>query len=265
MTDKVISEILEDVQEEQNLSQQQVESPEEEEQVQDEQAQMEQAQDEQAQEEEQGEPTITEEQAKEWGLHHSFVGKPISELGKAYRNLASDYTRKSQKLKELEKPSEETQDILDDMPDPVEDLEAFKKWVKAELSKKNRDPELEAYIQREKEEKILNAIQSELPKGVKAEDIIKEWGAQGYVQSESDVQYFVNRPEVFVNSVLTYYKATLADKKSGDKKVQKATKALSTNQPNIMDINSESRTGGKGDDLLGEILEDLTIEQQFRG
>ena len=248
--ENVISGILEDVQEEQTSE----ETPNEE------------TQEEQPSQE----PVITEEQAREWGLHHSFVGKPISELGKAYRNLTADYTRKSQKLKELEKPSQETQDILDDMPDPVEDIEGFKKWMKKQLSAKRRDPEIEEYIQQEKEAKILAAISSQLPDGVDAGEVIREWGTAGYVQNEQDLNYFLNRPQVFVNSVLTFYKAQELSKKEleqakkkGDNEVKKVTKALRTKQAKASDLNSETRTR-ETTGIVGEILDDLILEQKFK-
>ncbi len=215
------------------------------------------------------EPVITEEQAREWGLHHSFVGKPISELGKAYRNLTADYTRKSQKLKELEKPDKETQEVLDDMPDPIEDIDGFKKWVKQQLAKDKVNPEIEAYIQREKEERILSAIKEKLPKDVNVEDVIKQWGMAGYVQDEKDYNYFMSRPEVFVNSVTTFYKAQeLAQKeieeakKRGDYEVNKTARAFKKKE-DVTSLNSSPRKTKKSG-LVGELVNDLALEQKFK-
>lgn len=251
----VISDILEDVQDEQTSE---VEDSQEEETSQEEPTQ--------------GEPTITEEQAKAWGLHHSFVGKPIAELGEAYRNLVADYTRKSQRLKELEKqkPSEETQEILDDMPDPVEDLDGFKEWVKKQISNPRRDPEIEAYIQREKEQKILQAIQTQLPDNVDVEGVIREWGQAGYVQNERDLEYWLNHPETFVNSVAMFYTANELRKKQmkeaklrGDNDVKKTERAIRTKQTSVTELNSEGRARGDKSGVVGELLDDLTFEQQI--
>jgi len=62
------------------------------------------------QELESDEPIVTEDQVKEWGMPKSFVGKPVSEVFKSYKNLQGQSTKVSQELADLKKqltPKEE--------------------------------------------------------------------------------------------------------------------------------------------------------------
>ena len=93
---------------------------------------------------------ITEELAEVLGLPKSFIGKPLSEAGKSYKNAVTWESKNNRLIKNLQseigsmkdqfsqsqikkiesKAVSQTEDELGEIPDPVTDNDNFKKWIK---------------------------------------------------------------------------------------------------------------------------------------
>ena len=208
------------------LEDEQTEKELEEEEEATEEAETEDEQTEKELEEKSPEAVITPEMAKAWGLPKEMAGKPIEEAGKSYRNLLAEFTKKNAELAELKKVKKPESDI-EEIPDPLEDLEGFKSWVKqfkesmTGTVEENVKPIQEARKAQAIKESLDN-IQSKLPKDVDVSQLLNEWGDYNEL-SEDDYQEYLDNPKRFVKPVIDFYyakeyKAKLkqAEKKSKD-------------------------------------------------
>lgn len=247
--------------------------------------------------EESKEPLITKEMAKQHGLATWMVGKPVSELGKAYENLRADYQKKATKISELEKKMSqfeqqmlsqaktreekaEVKDIFEDMPDPVEELPKFKAWMKNVVSMATTDAEkkaiekiqgqvgqIEAYNQQQKEQQLFNELKDTLPE-VDLDEVIVAWGQDlGIIGDETEIARWLNNPERMKKSIIAFQKSreydvlkSKTDKEIGDEVVKKTAKTLqSKKEVKASDLNSQSRreTKSNAPKVVQDILEDL--------
>lgn len=130
---------------------------------------------------------VTEELVKTLNLPKGFIGKPLSEIGKSYRESLSWGNENNKKLIQLETKlqtlegqlsqsqiknteeaaTKETEEKLGEAPDPVEDPKGFKAW----LSK--RDSLIEEKITKILENKLDNKSK-ELLKSVDDNPILKQ-------------------------------------------------------------------------------------------
>lgn len=230
---------------------------------------------------------ITEELAKEAGLSNTFIGKPITELAKAYKEANKQFTVKSQetaefrrRLEQLESnisskaqtQKEETQveDAFENIPDPIEYPEEFQKWAKGlvktvsnlkNVSSKDLE-EVKTFTERQKDQQILGSIQSGLPEGVSADEVLKEWAALGYITNTSDLQFWRNKPKAFAENVISYYKLKHTQEmekersqKLGDAELAKTKTSLQTKKKNASELNSTARHESKPEGIVATLLD----------
>ena len=122
-------------------------------------------------------PVLTKEDVEEMGLGKGFIGKPITILKDVYKNQDKIFRQNTQALSELKKEfaefkdlskkdikeakaeaEEKAEDQLGEMPDPVDDFEAYKAWMakKDILTEKN----FEKILTKVLEEKLSGITQS---------------------------------------------------------------------------------------------------------
>lgn len=241
----------------------------------------------------QDEQAISEEFAEKYGLPKWMVGKPMDELGKSYHNINKEFTQRSQELSQMrkevdnlkqqmtekadtKKEKEEVKDIFESMPDPVEDDEGFKKWLKEMYNdaqskaeeralqkiQKQYEPIQQEY-QAQKEQQIRNNIESET--GENLNDILPQWAKDMGIQSEEEVQMWLNKPDLMVKSVNNWhqakqYQSLQKSKQDGDAQVGKTKNALKDQKGSELNSN-DRQTKKKG--VVSELLDDLEFEQQF--
>lgn len=251
----------------------------------------------QEEKEETQEPLITKEMAKQHGLATWMVGKPVSELGKAYENLRADYQKKATKISELEKKMgqfeqqllsqaktkderAEVKDIFEDMPDPVEELPKFKTWFKEVIKLTKTDAEekalakiqgqvgqLEAHNQAQKEQQLMNELKTSLP-DADIDEVIVAWGQDlGIIGDEEEISRWLSNPERMRKSVIAFQKSreydtlkTKSDKEIGDEVVKKTAKTLQSKKDvKASDLNSQARKQAKSDtpQVILDALADL--------
>lgn len=161
---------------------------------------------------------ITEKIAKEAGLPKELIGKPIDELGKSYRNLLADYTKKASELAELKKvqvkdtPKEAEKELsIDEMPDPIEDIEGFKEWMKRydAQSKSRLKQELKPIEDAKRAQSVKDTfdnIADAVGKNVDIKTLIDEWGEHSGL-SEEDYEIYTSNPKRLIKPVIDYYYA----------------------------------------------------------
>lgn len=243
------------------------------------------------------ENVITAELAKEYGLQAWMIGKPISELGKAYKNLNAEFTRRNQKQSELEKKvseleskmlaqadsraeKQEIKDLFDEMPDPVEKLPEFRKWMKNVISNTKTEAEtnlmkkiegsltkVDEFNSTQRQTQIYESIQSALPEDANVDDLIVEWGqANGIIGDEESINYFLNRPKLMTNSIVAFYESkdyknlkSDLDKKVGDEVVTKTKKTLQDVKSKKADLATAKRIEPKVErsSLMQDVLDSL--------
>ena len=217
-------------------------------------------------------PLITEKIAKEAGLPKELVGKPIDELGKSYRNLLTDYTKKSSELAELKKvqvkdtPKETEKELsIDEMPDPIEDIEGFREWMKRyDAQSRNRlKKELEPIETAKKAQTVKDTfdnIADAVGKNVDIKSLIDEWGEHSEL-SESDYEIYLSNPKRLIKPVIDFYYAK-AYKQQLMKQKAKTNEAEILKQKSIKGDGSKLVSYPKGnkpteDNAVSRLLKDL--------
>lgn len=171
---------------------------------------------------------ITEEFARENNLPDFMVGKPLKELAKSYKHLEKQFTKVTQELSSIKKaiPEEPAPKQVEeelDIPDPADydDSASYKKAMKVYESKlsakikketlaevQRGSQEINEMVNQRKIEAIRDAIQSQLPEGVEASQVIQDYIADNEEQLQDLQSVYSRNPNLLVKHVVTHYKAT---------------------------------------------------------
>lgn len=219
---------------------------------------------EEIQDETQHEQIVTEELAEKLGVSKTLVGKPIDELGKSLRALQTDYAKTKSKLKEVEKSSKKEAEKPNlKAPDPLnfesdDDYQrALDDYIDRRFAEKMQP--LQKDIVAQKQQAVMNAIQKELPQGMKLEEVAQEWMESVGFQ-EGDEMLFQGNPKIIQNAIVGYAKAKKLqeiqgqlDKESGDLALEKIRKSLGI-QSKDFDLNSVERSTKKTNGVVSRIL-----------
>lgn len=241
---------------------------------------------------------ITKEFVEKHGLSKHLVGKPIDELGNSYSNMIKQDTKLSQELAQLRGTVEElkaqttktvekaaiteTIEELGEMPDPVDDIDGYKAWMKE--FKTNLKAEIRAdvlkefgpglqQVQKQSEDNLvgdtLNLIKEGLPDDADPKEVLSE-----YIKENKD--YFDElistgrgrTPESLAKEALRDFKAKSFDKnnKLTDEEIVKRASEIAQAQlkkkvknTKTTDMNTNSREmTGKG--MAADIVRDLEAE-----
>ena len=248
---------------------------------------------------EESESVISEEMVKELGLSNSFIGKPIKELGKSYvellklegkrgndiadlRNQVNVLQEQATK-KEEKKAIEETKDEFGEMPDPIDDPQAYKDWMKS--FKKNLISEMKEEILKELSPALkrtehlstkemigdtIELIQKGLPDGENAEEVLKEYIAENKEYFEELLSSGKGRtPQSLAKETIKDFKAKQFDKQNkltdeeikqiaSDKAREQLVKKNETTKSSNLNTNSREI---KKDSLVSEIVREMEQEQ----
>ena len=184
-----------------------------------------------------GEQEITEELADVLGLPKTFIGKPLSEAGKSYKETVKWENKNNQAIKDLQKNMEDliskisdkdfkkfekeaNKEAADEIPDPVTEPEVFSEWLKKRddlimgkvLEKVGQSPTMlkaEEMAAKELENSTITSLQANLPKGVKAADILNDWFEENQDDYEDMVKsgLYKNKPQKLIKDIINWYKA----------------------------------------------------------
>lgn len=213
-------------------------------------------------EEEAEEPKITEKIIAEAKLPKEFIGKPISELSKSYRNLVADYTNKAKELAELKKQSvkpevEETEGI----PDPIDDPKAYAEYIAKQVEKRLQP--IEEAKKAQKADMVFKDIQSQLGKDVDLKALLNEWGEYNGLTEQDYVEY-ANNPERLTKPVIDYfyakkYKSELAKRKKAENSTEISRQAKKTTTADPSRLVSYNKNNAQNDnDAVKRLLKMLT-------
>jgi hypothetical protein len=204
-------------------------------------------------------PIIDDEMIKKNPVLRSYYGKPVTALGDAYQSLVSKYTKDSQTLKELEKKlavlSRPKEDDLSDMPDPQDEPEKYKQWLK-DRDKRNQDyGKQEAQKEPEPQVDVVAGLAQFLPKDTDVNAVIESWAnnnayrlydQMGNLKPEMASLYNKD-PNIFYQEVTEYYNRAVKDsktteevKKEGHKKLQKDFKKARASKKNMPKANVQA-------------------------
>lgn len=235
---------------------------------------------------------ITEEYVKEAGLPESFVGKKFSDgtIAKHIKSLTGEFTKKSQKASELEKrlesleakmtegktkqEKEEVKDLFEKMPDPLDNPDQFKAWMKDALNEAETKAEKRALEKVESEygnikkdsaerkrEEFLDNLKQKLPTDVDPIEAIDEWAEKsGWVKTQEDIDYFLGRPAKMIDLVTDYYAQKEGlDKvrEKGDDKLERVKKNLKSTTGS--ELNTHERKTKEGG-VLADLADDLALK-----
>ena len=223
---------------------------------------------------EQGEPQVqqavmTEDFVKMNGLPNFFVGKPFEELAKSY----SHANRKLSQLPPKNETKVAPQEPLpqdDEIPDPVEDFEGFKKWYKesnkrmqeeaVQIALSRVNPELEV-VSRMKQQEQIAYIEKELSKEFSAEEI--QAISKEYLEStpgiESKIPLYQANPDMLIYDLTLYGKAKKLPelaKRNGQEAVNKIAQTINKVQP-VKTPSIVKPQSQKNSSVIDEIADDL--------
>lgn len=238
-------------------------------------------------------PKITEDFAKEYGLPDWMVDKPMTDLGKSYKELNKKFTQTSQEFSQVRKDLEsiksqmiddagskeekkEVKDAFQEMPDPIDEPEEFREWIGETIQSARSEAKTEALkeiqkqyepIQQEynqkREEQVRKDIEGQT--GESADEVLKAFG-EANIKSQDDVEWYLQRPETLVAHAVAFHKARVFDslqssKSKGDREVKKSQKAHEIHNKKLNELNTNERKASDKPSIVSEIAESL--EQQF--
>lgn len=212
------------------------------------------------------EPTITEEFAKRHGLPKGFVGKPIEEIGKAYKEANKTISKLGQERANLEKQISEIsnkttkstfKEKLDELPDPIDDLEGFREKMAVLLEEVREASKPQP---KSPEEVFIAELSSRLPKGVDIEQLIEDfrWDNEDEIaEMQSEYQ---KAPRLLVRDIVKYHTQKEKEKDSKQSTKEKHEKVVNKfEKPKTSsNISSQSRVQPQESSLIKEMLENLT-------
>lgn len=182
--------------------------------------------------------TVTEEMVADTPALKTLVGKPVSELIKAYANLNTEYGRSQQELGELKKAKpevkpevkpeekevkqeksiqEQIDELVDkaELPDPLDDPKGFAK-ANAKLQMKINElmnkPQEQERQERERQQKVQADIQKtsdlltkELPEGVSLKDVQEGFASSIAEFIKAEPTYYFGKPELLAADIARWY------------------------------------------------------------
>uniref|UniRef100_A0A6H1ZX18 Uncharacterized protein n=1 Tax=viral metagenome TaxID=1070528 RepID=A0A6H1ZX18_9ZZZZ len=196
---------------------------------------------------------ITDEIIKKFPMLKSFKGKPVEETFNAYEHLSRKLSPLSQKVKELQTQLENKAEVKSEIKEeleridllelePEEQLKAIDKLIDRRLESRLKAFEaklmpLERTARENEEARFLSEIQSVIPEGLKAVDVLGGWREENkevLFDEEGNptplFQAYVQMPELLKKEVAKYGKTLKPDKATNvkdnsidyKKRVQKA-------------------------------------------
>lgn len=186
------------------------------------------------------EPTITQEMVEQYGLTKSFVGKPLTELAKAYSEAQKHLNRKEtefkKQLKELEtKKTEPTSEVdFDDFmnldaKEQKKILNSIEANAEAKASAKFNEllAPIMPIIYKYQEDMFFNDLQKDLGKDADARKVFNDWKSDGKFSEEELT--FLSQSENLLRQNIKQYAET--------KKLSKTLE--SDSKKNIAEIKKE--------------------------
>jgi len=230
---------------------------------------------------------LSSEYVKEFGLPKEFIGKPVTELGKSYRNLLGKLTEQGQTISQLKKSKVENTEkevVVEekDFPDPVEFPEEFKKALKDFRSKvkdelrreilNEVEPTLkpaQEIAMKNQQIEISKAISNGL-EGVEAKEAITLWSEQNpdLVEAIKNGDKTIDT-NFFIKDVINTFKANQYDslkENNGElikNEVHKKLKNELTKQPKFEKTVFSKQKEIKQRTLQDEIYADLVEKANF--
>jgi hypothetical protein len=219
------------------------------------------------------EPMISDEMIEQFPQLKMYRGKPIKDLGKAYANLVGKLHQIIKENNELKGKLEKSSlTELGDPPDPIENREAFDKWLT------KRDELIKSQIKVQPQPTIdpLAEVRARLPKDVDVNKIADEWAKfnsrmlfdeTGELKKEMKAMY-EREPELMIDSIVNFYgllskaeqnELTIETKAKGEayKQTKDAFKKARQTQKESSQVNVIPRTNEttSEDELLNKIYQ----------
>ena len=202
-------------------------------------------------------PIIDEEFVKLHPATKRYFGKPVTELGKQYQSIVTEFNEKSRLIIELKKKlAAATIPKIEDEPDPVDEKEAHAKWT-IEREEAIRADERSKTTEQPQQVNYQTEIAKRLPADVDVNKVIESWSNAnamrlydnyGELRPESRLLY-ENNPDILTQEVIEYYdlssKADKTDeeiKKAGHTRVRDDFKKARGKSVRKTDVNIVERT-----------------------
>jgi len=211
---------------------------------------------------------MTEEFVEANGLPNFFVGKPFDELAKSYSHANRKLSQLPPKHEKAAPPQE--QEPQEDMPDPVEDLDAYKQWLQKRFNQIREDarkealqqvtPELEV-VARMKQQEQIAYINSQLLKEFspdEIEEISKEYLQMPGVQ-EYKIPIYREHPDLLIQDLTLFGKAKKLPnmaKAKGKEVVDRLAQQVKTSAP-VKSPSIVKPSGGQTRSSIDDIADDL--------
>lgn len=183
-----------------------------------------------------------------------YKGKPLKDLGKAYQNLVKAYTEDHKRLKQIEKErAEKSIPNPQDVPDPVEKPDEFKKYIK-EFAEATKKQAIEEYLSKQSEPQTdwVAEARKIVPEGVDFENFRQDfmmfnaerfYNELGEVRPEVESFYNAN-PQILISEMKKHYELTskanksktIIEKESKDTAYKTITNSLKKAKENKEDL-----------------------------
>lgn len=236
---------------------------------------------------------ITKEFVEKYGLSKHLVGKPIDELGNSYSNMIKKDTKISQEMAQLReqveslkatkseeiKAEQQTIEELGEIPDPVDDIDAYRKWMKEFKTNLKAEVLSEINPKLQKAEELttndlitetIDLIKQGLPEGTDPKEVLAEYIRENKDYFDELIGTKIGRtPQSLAKETLRDFKSKAFDKNSKltDEEIVKRASEIAQQQlkkkvgsTKVTDMNTNSRAlPSKG--LVADIISDLEAEK----
>lgn len=225
---------------------------------------------------------ITEELVKVMGLPKGLIGRPLSEVGKSYKESVrwgnennqeliqlksrleqlEGQVTDSQKAKVEKEAQKETEDLLGEIPDTIDDPHGFNEWLKKRdeivekkfskiiedklgdvMEKINNNPSLktaEDLAAKNATKQIVRTLDEQLPEGAGGETLLNAWldeKAEDY-ELLAKSGYYKNNPKKLTDDILSWYKAQSYDSLKNEKESDIIKKIHTKTKENLNKVSS---------------------------
>lgn len=201
---------------------------------------------------EQSEPVVDDSIIEQFPYLRSYYGKPLKQVAVAYGHLVRELTKAKMELSELKKSKTEVK--LDEVPDPIEDPEGFKKWYAAEQQRIREEALQEAKLQAQPQVDWVGEVKKYLPPEADVNKVLNSFRNfnalrfyNEYGQIRPEIERFYNEhPEVLIEEIRNHYLlASQAEKnkmaiqnESNKKAYETVTKSLKKAKEHKEDLRS---------------------------
>lgn len=207
-------------------------------------------------------PQVTIELAKQYGLSKNFVGKPLEEVLKAYSEANKTISRlggENSKLKKQLSEPPPKEDITDDFPDPIDDIEGFKKALNEKIKSLSVKE-----TPKDKGQEFIEQLSEKLP-DVNIKELLTDFQFENEEELLEYAEDYQNNPKLLMKEIIKFHNTRekqKTDEEERKKKVENKHQKVE-NKFNVQKKASDfaSRSREEEDPFLSSLLSEAEAQE----